>query len=95
MTRRELIAVWIAAGLMALMLLVPPWVVRQDVRSIKGEHLSSSENVEYAFLLSPPKRYSTSVTPAEGLLLVQWGGVAIVLAAVLVTFRANAAGRKR
>jgi len=80
---------------MALMLLVPPWVVRQDVRSIKGEHLSTSENIEYATILSPPKRYSTSVTPAEGLLLVQWAGVGIVLAAVLVTFRTTGNGRKR
>jgi hypothetical protein len=95
MTRRELVVVWIAAGLMALMLLVPPWIVRQDVYSIKGEHLSSGESVEYACIFSPPKRYSTSVTPAEGLLLLQWAGVAVVGAAVFVTFRTNASGRKR
>ena len=80
MTRRELIVVWIAAGLMTLMLLVPPWLVRQDVRSINGEHLSSSENIEYGLIFNPPgPRYSTSITPAEGLLLVQWAGVIILL----------------
>lgn len=95
MSRRELIVVWIAAGLMVLMLFVPPWHVRKEARSTTGQHLSTHENVEYGCIFSPPGSLSTEVSLAEGQLLVQWAGVLIVLSAVLLTLRANRGDRKR
>jgi len=94
MSRRELIVVWSAAGLMVLMLLVPPWHVRQEARSVTGQHLATNERVEYGCIFAPPgPRQSTEVTLAEGQLLMQWAGVAIVLVAVLLTLRGSKAKR--
>ena len=83
-----MIVVWSAAGLMILMLLFPPWHVRQEARSVTGQHLATNAGVEYACIFAPPgPRQSTEVTLAEGQLLMQWAGVGILLAAVLVTLR--------
>ena len=90
MSRRELIVIWAAAGLMVLMLLVPPWCMRQEVRSVTGQHIATNAGVEYGCIFSPPgPRQSTEVTLAEGQLLMQWAGVGIVLAAVLLTLRGS------
>lgn len=94
MSRRELIVVWVAAGLMFLMLLVPPWQVRQEVRSVSGHHIATNAGIEHGFLFAPPgPRQSTEVTLAAGQLVVQWAGVGVLLAAVLVTVRAGKAKR--
>jgi len=90
MTRRELKIIWIAAGLMVLMLLVPPWRVRQETRSTKGEHMSTSEGVEYSPIFDPPgPKWSTEVTLAQGQLLMQWAGVAVLLVPLVLTMRAK------
>ncbi len=90
MSRRELIVVWVAVGLMVFMLLVPPWHVRQEARTTTGQHIATNERVEYACIFDPPgPRQSTEVSLAEGQLLMQWAGVAIVLAAVLLTLRGS------
>jgi hypothetical protein len=94
MSRRELVVLWIAAGLMFLMLLVPPWHVRQEVRSVTGQHIATNAGVEHGFIFAPPgPRQSTEVTLAAGQLVVQWAGVGVLLAAVIVTFRAGRAKR--
>ena len=87
MSRRELIVVWVAAGLMVLMLLFPPWHVRQEARNLSGQHLSTKQGVEYGCIFSPPAPPGSEVSLAEGQLLVQWAGVGILIAAVLLTLR--------
>ncbi len=88
MSRREITVIWIAVGLMMLMLLVPPWHVRQEARSITGQHLATNEHVEYGCIFDPPgPRQSTEVSLAEGQLLIQWAGVGIVVAAIFLTWR--------
>jgi hypothetical protein len=88
MSRRELIVVWVAAGVMFLMLLVPPWQVRQEVRSVTGQHIATNGGVEYGFLFAPPgPRQSTEVSFAAGQLVMQWAGAGLLLAAVIVTLR--------
>ena len=87
MSRRELLVIWVAAGLMVLMLLVPPWHVRQEARNLSGQLLSTRQGVEYGCIFSPPAPPSSEVTLAGGQLLVQWAGVGILVGAVLVTLR--------
>lgn len=90
MTRRDLKMIWIAAGLMVLMLLVPPWHVRQETRTTQGQLMSTSGGVEYAPIFDPPgPRWATEVTLAEGQLLMQWAGVAALLGPLLLTLRSR------
>lgn len=69
MNRRQRVALWIVAGVVAMMLLIPPFHLADR---------SGSFNMGYSFLLTPPKLGYSTASVNYGTLLTQWVGVCLI-----------------
>ncbi len=91
MNRKQKITMWVAIGILALMLLVPPW---KYVYSREGRY--SERDAPWAPIFTPPHApaytYAQIDTPR---LVLEMGAVALVAAGLFVTFRSGKKGEPR